>query len=90
MYVGGVAVLGGGLVGLACSVAVPVAVCPRGAYGTTRTVYVPDVGGSSTVSGSEEEAELAMIARLASSTYRSKSAALFGHWRLIFSWWVVS
>ncbi len=78
-YVGGVAVLGGGSTGAVIRLAVPVKLSPSGAYGTTRTVYDAGTAGSSTVSGSLEEAEVATSRPAASRTYRSKSAAESGH-----------
>lgn len=67
-YVGGTAVLGGGSAGSAIRLAVPVKLSPSGPYGTTRTVYDAVSAGSSTVSGSLEDAEAATSRPSASRT----------------------
>ena len=51
-------------------------------------MYTPLVGGITIVSGSEEDAELAMIAPAWLSTYTSKSAAVFVHDVVILRFWV--
>jgi len=61
------AVLGAGSVGVALIAAVPRIESPSGRKGTTRTVYVPAVGGTITCSGLADDAADATSRPAASS-----------------------